>query len=504
MRLSELIAAAEAELVSGSTDVEITSLAYDSRRVQPGALFFALPGQAADGARFAAAAVERGAVAVLAESPLDIEGATVLHARPARRALGICAATFFGQPATRMKLLGVTGTNGKTTTTYLVEAMATAASRNVGVMGTIAYRFANQHIPAPHTTPEAPDLQATLAAMADAGVELAALEISSHALAQDRVTGCTFAGAAFTNLTRDHLDFHGTEEAYFAAKARLFWELTDAAAPLTINVDDHFGRRLADELTSGGRRVWRATRHGENRPWDLCAEATELSLGGTRGALHTPFGSAPFSLALIGAYNVENLLSATGLGLAAGLPLAAVLRGAATLRGVPGRLERVPDATGRAVFVDYAHSDDALKKALGTLRDLGARRIVCVFGCGGDRDRGKRPLMGNAAATAADVTIVTSDNPRHEKPGAIIEAILPGVQTAGRALLSPGSARAQDGYMVEPDRRAAIRLAIAAAARGDAVLIAGKGHEDYQIIGDEKLHFDDREEAAAALREVHP
>ena len=502
-RLSTLAAAAGLALPAGALDAEVTALAYDSRRAGPGALFFALPGVKADGAAFAADAVARGAVAVVSQTPLALLGAPVLVAKDARRALGLASATFYRTPSRRLKLAGVTGTNGKTTTTYLVEAMAREAGLIAGVMGTVEYRFAGRSTPAPHTTPEAPELQSRLADMADAGVQLACIEVSSHALAQSRVDGCEFAAAAFTNLTRDHLDYHGSMEAYFEAKARLFRELVLPGAPATVNVDDAWGERLAEGLKRAGRKVWRAS--SAPMPPDGCelvARVEERGLHGTRGAVKTPFGSAPFSLRLVGAHNVENFLTAAGLALGAGVPLDAVLRGAASLDGVPGRLQRVPDDKDRAVFVDYAHTDDALSRVLTAVRALGPGRLVCVFGCGGDRDRGKRPLMGAVAARLADVVVVTSDNPRSEDPLAILAEIVPGLEAEGKARVTLAEAREQPGFVVEPDRAAAIRAAIALARRGDAVLLAGKGHEDYQLVGAEKLHFDDREEAARALKET--
>ncbi len=397
--------------------------------------------------------------------------------------MATAAANFWGRPANAMSLLGVTGTNGKTTTTYLVEAMLAAAGERPGVVGTVNYRFAGREVPAPNTTPESTALQELLAQMKDAGTTSVVMEVSSHALAQDRVHGLSYTSAAFTNLTRDHLDYHGDMEGYFAAKRRLFFELL--AGPATVNADDPFGLRLLDELGREGRTAWGFSSRGTVA--DLHVRDAVTTIDGMSGTLVTPRGEAPFRTALVGGHNLENILTATGLVLGAAFDLKDVLRGIEALENVPGRLERV-SARGINVFVDYAHSDDALARALAALRPLTKGRLITMFGCGGDRDQGKRPLMGEAAARGSDIVVVTSDNPRTEDAQAIIEAILPGV--------ARGGVREQH---VEADRRKAIDLAIGLARPGDVVLLAGKGHEDYQIVGTTKHHFDDREEARRAL-----
>jgi UDP-N-acetylmuramoyl-L-alanyl-D-glutamate--2,6-diaminopimelate ligase len=494
MTLSRVIQGTGAAGDLGS-DPAVAAVTADSRRVAPGAVFFALPGVKADGHAFAAEAAKRGAVAVVAERPVDCAPALLLLAPSARRAMAVAAANLHGRPGDAMKVAGVTGTNGKTTITYLVEACAQAAGLPIGVIGTITHRHPGAVRSASHTTPESTEIQALLAEMRDAGAKAAVMEVSSHALAQERVAGTRFAVAGFTNLTRDHLDYHGDMEGYFAAKRRLFSEHLAPDGTAVINAADAWGAKLADQL-GPGRRVWRFG----NRAGDaLRAHDATLGIDGIRARLETPAGELQLRSPLVGAHNLENLLCAAGMALALGLPLDAVARGLAASPGAPGRLERIA-ARGVNVFVDYAHTDDALAHALAALRALAPRRLLCVFGCGGERDRGKRPLMGLAAGRAADLAVVTSDNPRSEAPDAIIAEILPGLAEAGLPAVDRAAAlRGDRGFAVEPDRRAAIRLAIEAAGDGDAVLIAGKGHEDYQLVGTERRHFDDREEARAAL-----
>jgi UDP-N-acetylmuramoyl-L-alanyl-D-glutamate--2,6-diaminopimelate ligase len=494
MRLSDIIAGTGAR-GSLSDDPEILRVTGDSREVIPGSLFCALPGARADGHAFAAEAAGRGAVAVLAERPVECAPARLLLAPSSRHAMALCAANFHGRPGDGMQLLGVTGTNGKTTVSYLVEACARAAGRATGVIGTITHRFPGVERAAAHTTPESTALQALLGEMRDAGTTLVVMEVSSHALAQERVAGLRFTAAAFTNLTRDHLDYHHDMEDYFAAKRRLFVEHLAPDGIAVVNARDPWGARLADQL-GPGRTAWRYGTRAEDQ---LRAESPRLSIGGIEATVQTPRGPFKLRSPLVGAHNLENLLCAAGLALAAGLPVAAVEAGLSESRGAPGRLERI-DGRGLSVFVDYAHSDDALARAIEALRSLGPRQLVVVFGCGGDRDRGKRPLMGAVAGRGADLAIVTSDNPRSEDPLRIIAEVEPGLSTAGRSRRTAAEAVAgEPGYVVEPDRRAAIELALACARPGDAVLIAGKGHEDYQLVGAERRRFDDREEARRAL-----
>jgi UDP-N-acetylmuramoyl-L-alanyl-D-glutamate--2,6-diaminopimelate ligase len=494
MRLSDVIAGTGARGAL-SDDPEILRVTGDSREVIPGALFCALPGARADGHRFAADAARLGAVAVIAERPVDCAPARLLLAPSARRAMALGAANFHGHPGDAMRLVAVTGTNGKTTVSYLVEACARAAGQPVGVMGTVTHRFPGVERAATHTTPESTVVQALLGEMRDAGTRLVVMEVSSHALAQERVAGLRFAAAGFTNLTRDHLDYHGDMEGYFSAKRRLFTEHLAPDGIAVLNARDPWGTRLAEQLPPG-RIAWR---YGTGAGDQLRAEAPRLSITGIEATVETPRGRLALRSPLVGAHNLENLLCAAGLALAAGLPAGAVEAGLSVSQGAPGRLERV-DGGGLPVFVDYAHTGDALARAVEALRALGPRRLLLVFGCGGDRDRGKRPQMGQAAGRGAELAIVTSDNPRGEDPLRIIAEIEPGLSQAGRARLTRAEALAgEPGYLVEPDRRAAIELALACARPGDAVLVAGKGHESYQLVGSERRHFDDREEARRAL-----
>jgi UDP-N-acetylmuramoyl-L-alanyl-D-glutamate--2,6-diaminopimelate ligase len=485
MKLSAVMAGVEARRVSGPEgDLEISRVTCDSRQSGKGALFFALAGAKADGAQFARDAVAKGAVAVVSEKPIEgLNSATQYRVTNGRRAMAEAAANFFGRPANAMTLLGVTGTNGKTTTTYLLESILAAAGEKAGVIGTVSYRFAGKEIPAPNTTPESTALQELLSQMRAAGTTSVAMEVSSHALAQERVHGLSFTSAAFTNLTRDHLDYHHDMESYFAAKRRLFFEL--CAGPATVNADDAWGQRLLDELGREGRTAWGFSASG--RAADLFVREPETSIEGMQGTLVTPRGELSFTTRLVGAHNLENILTATGLALGASFDLSAIVRGIEALQNVPGRLERV-SGRGIHVFVDYAHSDDALTRAQAALRPLTKGKLITVFGCGGDRDQGKRPMMGEAAGKGSDLVVVTSDNPRTEDPLEIIQAIVPGLSRAGAK-----------GFLVEPDRRKAIELALAQAKAGDVVLLAGKGHEDYQIVGTQKHHFDDREEVRKAL-----
>ena len=499
--LSEIFQGAEAHVPPEAAGVDVRALAVDSRRVTPGSLFAALPGVNADGAQFAEQAVARGAAAVLAAKPLPVN-APVVTAQNPRRAFSLAAAQFHGWPSKRFSLYGVTGTNGKTTTAYLVEQLSAKRGLATGLIGTVESRWPGGSLPATHTTPESHELQELLKRMADAGAQAVAMEVSSHALSQERAAGCVFAGAAFTNLTRDHLDYHGTLDAYFEAKARLFRELLPRGAPAVLNLDD---ARVATLATPGSIGFTLRGAPGAA----LSAEKLQSTLQGVRFTLRAgaPLGDELVEVQspLVGAHNAENLLAALGLLAGTGVPLSQLVRLVPEVTGAPGRLERVPDPRGRVVLVDYAHTDDALARALDALRIAAGKgpRVICVFGCGGDRDKGKRPLMGEAAGLRADLSIATSDNPRTEDPLAILAGIEPGLVKSGQTRLDPRHARAGSrGYCVVPERREAIELALKSAQPGDVVLIAGKGHEDYQIVGTEKRPFDDRAEARRALREL--
>ena len=503
MLLSDLFAGVDVSLPPQAATVDVRALAVDSRRVTPGALFAALPGANADGAQFASQAAARGAVAVLAARALGLSVPVVVSPEP-RKAFSLAAARFYGEPSRRLSLFAVTGTNGKTTTAYLIEQLSAARGLGTGLIGTVECRWPGGRLPATHTTPESHELQDLLRKMLDAGAQVVAMEVSSHALAQERVAGCVFAGAAFTNLTRDHLDYHGTLEQYFDAKAKLFRELLPRGAPAVLNYDDDRVSQLSREVSDALGFTVRGARAAA-----LSAEQVQSDLSGLRFRLRTAPPLSPelveIQSPLIGLHNVENLLAALGLLAGSGVPLAQLARVVPDCAGAPGRLERVADPQGRVVLVDYAHTNDALARVLSALRNAAARpaRIVCVFGCGGDRDRGKRPLMGEAAGSRANLVVATSDNPRSEDPLSILAEIEPGLLRAGRRKLEPRHARSgAEGYCIVPDRREAIELALAAAHAGDVVLIAGKGHEDYQIVGSEKRPFDDRIEARRALREL--
>ncbi len=482
---------------------EITGLAYDSRRVKPGMLFAALPGSAADGHHYLAAAAEAGAAAALVER-LQPELAHLCQVRVAqtRRALARAACAFYGHPSRGLTLVGITGTNGKTTVSWLLESIL-AQDRETGLVGTVEVRFAGRRRPARHTTPESVDLQALLAEMAGAGVQAVVMEVSSHALEQQRVEGSAFDLALFTNLSRDHLDYHGDMESYWRAKRRLFFELLPWSRRAGKNPaavvcsDDHRGRELARELGQKGIRV---ITYGLEPGAEVRGRDLQGDLEGGRVTMGWPRGELELRTALVGRYNLQNCLAAGAAGLALGLEPGSIRAGIRALAGVPGRLERVAGAPGSpAVFVDYSHTPEALAGALEVLRPLTRGRLWCVFGAGGDRDRGKRPLMGRAAGRGADLVVLTSDNPRSEDPLAIMAMIEPGLVEAGCRRLEQGRPPRPGRYLAEPDRARALALAIAGARGDDVILIAGKGHEDYQIIGRQKLPFDDRREAARLL-----
>ena len=492
MRLRDLLPLPAAAARFG--DVEVEGVAVDSRRVRPGDVFFALAGTREDGRRHVLDAVRRGAVAVVAEDAVDAPAAVVVQAGAARALLGQAAARLAGDPTAALTVVGVTGTNGKTTTTYLLEEIWRAAGLRPGVVGTIAYRFADTTEVAPLTTPDAVTLQGLFARMRACGTTHIAIEVSSHALDQERVAGTRFDAAVFTNLTRDHLDFHGDVERYFAAKARLFLEhLPRGGKPdpvAIVNADDPAGARLLGALRT------RAVPVGRGAGAAVRPHQVETDLSGMRGEIDLDGTRLPFRTRLIGAPHVENVLTAAATAWALGVPPAAIAAGLAVAVPPPGRLEQI-DGPGFAVMVDYAHTPDALQRSLQVLRALTPGRLIAVFGCGGDRDRGKRPLMGAAAARLADVVVLTSDNPRTEQPEAIIADIEAGVRDAGMQALGDGGR----GYVVEALRAEAIAFAVGLARPGDVLLVAGKGHEDYQIIGTEKRPFDDRDVVRRALAE---
>jgi UDP-N-acetylmuramoyl-L-alanyl-D-glutamate--2,6-diaminopimelate ligase len=464
----------------------LSGVAYDSRRVTPGSVFVALRGQHADGSAFAAQAIERGAAAVISEASAPAASTVPwVQVTDARLALAHLAVAFHGDPSRRMQVVGITGTNGKTTTSYLLASIFEAAGIRCGLLGTVAYRIGDVVREATRTTPEAPDVQALLAEMVNAGCAACVMEVSSHALALHRVDGMTFAAAIFTNLTRDHLDFHANMEDYFQAKRRLF-QLLPRDRPAIVNADDPRAASLVD--TAGVSLTYAV-----NRPADVTPGPLSYSLEGLAFEIRTPRGPLQVRSALVGRPNVYNILAAAASAVALELPFDAIERGITALPQVPGRFQLVSapqdDVT---VVVDYAHTDDALRNLLETARPLASGRIITVFGCGGNRDRTKRPLMGAVAGRLSDAILITSDNPRDEDPRRIIEEIRRGI--------TPDTRRGSDQRIATiVDRRQAIDEAIESAAPGDLVLVAGKGHEKYQVIGGQTLAFDDVEVARAAL-----
>ncbi|HEX4451386.1 MAG TPA: UDP-N-acetylmuramoyl-L-alanyl-D-glutamate--2,6-diaminopimelate ligase [Kofleriaceae bacterium] len=477
MRLGHLIAAVSGARLIGD-DREIRAVQDDSRAVKPGDMFVAVKGLHVDGHAFIEKAIENGAAAIVAERGVEgvaTHGVPLVIVPDAQIALGLLVGRSLGDPAKAMTLIGVTGTNGKTTTTYLVEAILRAAGKQTGVIGTVEMRVGDTVLPANYTTPTPQILHGALAQMRDAGCTHVVMEVTSSALAMERVVGLQFAVSAFSNLTQDHLDVHGSMAAYRDAKRRLFAELTTGTA--VVNVDDPEGDGM-------GRAAPRMLAVSTDKPADVRVLRSESTVAGIRMTLATPRGELEIvSRPLIGAYNVANLALAAGIAEALGIDHAAIAKGLADT-APPGRVQRVANDADLDIFVDYAHTPDGLRNVLAAMRPLVKRRLICVFGCGGDRDPTKRPKMGAAVSELADVAIVTSDNPRTEDPRAIIDMILPAVPKP---------------FFVDPDRRTAIRAAIAEAVPGDVIVIAGKGHEDYQILGTTKIHFDDREEAAAAV-----
>lgn len=476
-----------------SLDTEVKGLATNSHACQPGDLFIGMPGTRVDGGEFWSSAIAAGAIAAVvsptaAEKPApspDLQGSCIIPFPDMTRACAQIAAAFYGYPVQKLKLIGVTGTNGKTTTTHLIEFLLSQAQQSTALMGTLYTRWAGYQQTALHTTPFAVELQKQFAEAVEAGCEYGVMEVSSHALAQGRVLGCPFQVAVFTNLTQDHLDYHKDMEDYFQAKALLF-SPEHLQGRAIVNQDDAYGRRLIAQLPSA--QVW--TYSVSDSTADLWTSDLIYESDGVKGILHTPKGDITFQSPLVGQFNISNLLAAVGAGLHLGLKLETIAQSLPQFTGVPGRMERVQISPEQdiSVIVDYAHTPDSLENSLRATRPFVAGRLICVFGCGGDRDRTKRPKMGAIAANLSDWAVVTSDNPRTEDPERILQDVLTGIpDTANPTVLC--------------DRAIAIRTAILQAAPGDGVLIAGKGHEDYQILGTEKIHFDDREQAREALEQ---
>jgi len=470
--------------ITGDAGRQITSLAYDSRAVTPGALFVALAGSKADGHDYVAAACQNGAAAVLIHRDVPVPaGAAVLRVPDSRAAMLAIAPYFYDYPSRRLRLIGVTGTNGKTTTTYLLRAILRAAGRRTGLIGTIQTIIDDKTLPVKNTTPDVIDLQALFAEMAAAGVTHAVMEVSSHALALGRFSGSEFDTGVYTNITRDHLDFHQTFENYIAAKAELFKMISAPGATKTdkaavVNTDDPAAPAIL--AACGCRRLT----YGVQTPADLTAAAIDVRARGASFTVKGPFGHLPLSLKITGVFNIYNVLAAVGAALAEGIAPGVIKQALEEFTSVPGRFELIDAGQPYTVIVDYAHTPDGLENILRTARQFATRRIIVVFGCGGDRDRTKRPIMGRLAMEYGDIVIATSDNPRSEDPDAILAEIETGLkekQTTAK------------GYEIIADRRSAIERALGLARPDDVVIIAGKGHETYQVLKDRTIHFDDRE-----------
>ncbi len=483
-----------AEILAQSGDPSITGVEYDSRRVKPGSVFVAMQGETSDGNKFIDKAIAAGAVAVVTDSASEAprEGVAWAQVPHGRRALGRLSANFYKRPAERLAVTGVTGTNGKSTTTFLIEAILTAAGRKSVLVGTIEYHVAGKSLPAPHTTPESLELNQMLAEGLGNGATEAVMEVSSHALAQQRIYAVPFDVAVFTNLTRDHLDYHHTMEEYFTAKQILFEGCgTDAPRAAVVNIDDEYGRKLAQISRKRGSQVFT---YGLTSG-DFHAQSVAITSRGTRFNVVTPTETLSMFSPLIGKVNVYNILAAVGAGFARGCTREALVQGIASLARVPGRFERVDCGQPFTVVVDYAHTDDALRNLTALAREFVTQaglkgRVITLFGCGGDRDRAKRPLMGEAAGRGSDFVILTSDNPRSEDPLAIMNDAKVGLQRSGAK------------YIMEPDRQAAIARAVLEAAPGDIVLLAGKGHEKVQVSREGSIPFDDVNVAREVLAEA--
>jgi len=503
MKLGDLLTVLENKTAPppGGLDREVQDIAHDSRKVKPGFLFVAVRGIHSDGHQFISQAIQQGATAIVAEKQ---EGPPVPADTPliivddSRRALALLANAFFGHPSQRLKLIGITGTNGKTTTTYLLRSIIEAAGHTAGLIGTIDYRVGDTVYPAPNTTPESLELQRLLSDMVGLGVDHCVMEVSSHALTLGRTAGCKFEAAGFTNLTQDHLDFHESMDAYFQAKLLLFTGLSPEAWAI-INIDDARGVEIvrktrARVITTGFSEL------ANVRP----AGTIRHGINGLTFDAASPAGTIPVESPLVGRHNIYNILLAIGLGTALGINSDQIARGLKNMKAVPGRMEKVDEGQSYGMVVDYAHSEDAIKKLLEAVREITAKRIITVFGCGGDRDRTKRSKMGTAAINGSDVVIITSDNPRTEEPLSIIREIEQGLAEGGIKTAAQEGAkqrsRGKKPYYVIPDRHEAVAVAVALARPGDVVVLAGKGHEDYQIIGEKKMHFDDREVAREEIR----
>lgn len=489
MKLRDVLTGVDVVQPTVDGSLEISGLACHTGKVRRDTLFFALRGAKSDGNQYLHEAITRGAAAIASENarPAEVPAEIAwIHLQNARKAMALAAANFFEHPATALKMVAVTGTNGKTTTTHLIDSILRATGQGTGLFGTISYHTPRGEYPSPNTTPESLDLQGFLAEIRDTGGRFAVLEASSHALSMDRLWGCRFDAAVFTNLTREHMDYHQTFDDYFAAKRRLF-EGTGAGAPAVsvINTDDDYGKILKSNSKSSSTLTYGLESNAE-----ITTAKFALSFSGLKFTVRTPIGNIEIESRLVGRINVYNILAAVGAALALGTPREFIEKGIRALESVSGRFQRVEMGQPYLVVVDYAHTDDALENLIRTARELNPKgRIITLFGCGGGKDRTKRPVMGEAAGKYSDLVVLSSDNPRHEDPLRIISDIVVGVQ------------KVQGKYVIEPDREKAIGVAFDYAKAGDIVLLAGKGHETYQILGDRTLEFDEREVARKVLRE---
>jgi UDP-N-acetylmuramoyl-L-alanyl-D-glutamate--2,6-diaminopimelate ligase len=508
MELRKLLEGVEIKRIAGETKKEIEGIAYHSNQVGKGFLFAAIRGTEVDGHHFIGGAVQKGAEAVLLEEEKEIPNKTLIFVPNSRQALAKVSSNFYGDPSSQVKLIGITGTNGKTTTTYLLESIFKKAGWAVGVIGTINYRFSQKTIPAPNTTPESLDLQRILWEMVREGTTHVIMEVSSHGLDLDRVFGCRFDVVVFTNFTSEHLDYHKTLNQYFESKKKLFSDSLIKSSKTrrfaVTNHDDPEGEKIVEGIPLP------IIRYGLNPSCDIYADQVTSGFEGLSCRIKTPQGEFPIHSRLIGGFNLYNILAAVAVGIGMNVPLEIVKKGIEGLEGVSGRFEKIENRKDIEVIVDYAHTHDALERALVGLRDIlessfqSNGKMITVFGCGGDRDRTKRPLMGEVAGKYSDLVILTSDNPRTEDPLAIMDEVERGFKSIFLKELNGNTIRdwrTKKGYLKVPDRREAIRMAIRLAWPSDTVLIAGKGHEDYQIIGKKRFPFDDRVEAKKALEE---
>ncbi len=498
MTLQELLAPVDVVKASGDLQSEVVSLTEDSRVVVPGSVFVAIQGTQQDGHHFVSQAFAQGATAVVVEgeyvehtsTKTALDGSALIQVQDSRKALGLMAAQLYGNPSRHLKMVGVTGTNGKTTVTHLAKSLLEAQGRQVGLLGTVGYMLGKEWREASHTTPAPVKLQRMLGEMVHGGIDVGVLEVSSHALSLDRVAGCEFDIVVFTNLTQDHLDFHHSMEEYFQSKLQLFTDYVAGGSKpgpkrALVNADDPWASQV---LQACPIPVWTFGLHAKA---DIQAEAIQLSMQGTQFSVNSPLGLMSIKSQLVGEHNVSNMLAAIGIGLEMGLSPGSIEQALKSISNVPGRFECIQEGQDFMVVVDYAHTDDALRRLLEAAQTIKQGRVITVFGCGGDRDPGKRSKMGQVAVAKSDLVIVTSDNPRTEDPHAILADIEAGIETLPPKERCP--------YQTIAERARAIEAAIEAAGVGDLVLIAGKGHEDYQILGTQKVHFDDREEARKAI-----